>query len=183
MQIGCSHAGAKGVLWLCLADNMALYLSAGRSRARKFKLLRILRIIASWTLAFGVSLSVRWVPSEYKTSGEPPRGEETLGEQPHRVSAVTSASHQVQCSPRVNSLIAVTPSPLLSSSMISKRRNANIFTSYGQFGGPSTCRGEDSCANSSDGCQKQEKASTNSEHSLRHEKGGRIDPDTKLAKR
>ena len=39
-----------------------------------------MRITAGWTLAFGVSLSVRWVPSEYNTSEEPSRGEETLGE-------------------------------------------------------------------------------------------------------
>ena len=78
MQKGCSHAGAKCVRLLCLVDNMALCLSAGRSRAQKFKLLRILRIIAGWTLAF-FSLSVWWVPSEYNTSNEPSRGEETLG--------------------------------------------------------------------------------------------------------
>ena len=79
VQMGCSHAGAKGVRLLCLVDNVALCLSARQSRARKFKLLRILRFIAGWTLAFGVSLSVWWVPSEYNTSDELPRCEETLG--------------------------------------------------------------------------------------------------------
>ena len=69
--------------------------------------------------------------------------------------AVTPASHQVQCSPRVTSLIAVTPSPPPSSSMFSIRRNAKIFTSYGQCGGPSTCRDENSCANSGDRSQKR----------------------------
>ena len=78
------------------------HLSVGRSRARKFKLLGILRIIAGRTLAFGVSLSVRWVPSEYNTSDEPSRGEETLGEQPHGMCATARAPHQVHCSSRVN---------------------------------------------------------------------------------
>ena len=73
VQIGCSHAGAKGGCLLCLVGNMAQILSVGPSRARNFKLLRILRIIASLTLAFGISLSVRWVPSEYNTCDDPPR--------------------------------------------------------------------------------------------------------------
>ena len=63
-QIGCSYAGARGARLLCLVDNMALCLSVGRSRSRKFKLLRILRITAGWTLALGVALNVRWIPSE-----------------------------------------------------------------------------------------------------------------------
>ena len=56
MQLGCNYVGAEGARLLCLVDNMALCLSVGRGRARKFKLLRILRIIAGWILAFGVSL-------------------------------------------------------------------------------------------------------------------------------
>ena len=38
VQIGCSHAGAKGVRLLCLVDNMVLCLSAGRSRAQKIQI-------------------------------------------------------------------------------------------------------------------------------------------------
>ena len=37
MQLGCSYVGAEGARMLCLVDNMALCLSVGRSRARKFK--------------------------------------------------------------------------------------------------------------------------------------------------
>ena len=70
VQIGCSFAGAGCARLLRLVDNMALCLSVGRSRARKFKLLRILRIVAGWTLSFGVAFSVRWVPSEYRTGCE-----------------------------------------------------------------------------------------------------------------
>ena len=78
VQLGCSPAGAEGVRLLCLVDNMALCLSAGRSRARKFKLLRMLRIFTGWTLAFGMSLSVWLVPSEYNTSDEPSRATRPL---------------------------------------------------------------------------------------------------------
>ena len=46
VQVGFSYVGAGGAL--CMVDNMALCLSVCRSRARKFKLLRSLRIIAGW---------------------------------------------------------------------------------------------------------------------------------------
>ena len=102
--------------------------------------------------------------------------------QPHRLSTVTRAPHQVQRSPRVISLVAVTPSPLRRSSTISKRKNAKITTSHGQCGGTLTCRDTNSCANSSCGSQKQEKASTNFKHPFRYEKESRCDPDTKPGK-
>ena len=44
------------------------------------------------------------------------------------------------------------------------------------------CRNENSCANSNEESPKQEKASTKFEQSLRHEKGGHHDPDTKSGK-
>ena len=156
VQIGCSHAGAKGGRQLCLVDNMALCLSVGRSHARKFKLLRILRIIAGWTLAFGVSLSVRQVPSEYNTSDEPSSGEEKLVQHPHSMSAPTPSLHQVQCSPRATDLLSAAPLPPLRSSLISKRKK---YTSHGRCGGASTCSCESSCSNSGDGGQKHQKSS------------------------
>ena len=83
VQIGCSFAGAGGARLLRLVDNMALCLSVGQSRARKFKLLRILRIVAGWTLSFGVALSVRWVPSAYNTGDDPSRSDGTCEDPLH----------------------------------------------------------------------------------------------------
>ena len=157
---------------LCLVDDMALCLSEERRCAREFKLLRILRIIAGWTLAFGVSLSVRWVPSEKTTSDG-----EICVERSHHVNAATTASHQVQSSPRVNSLVATTPSPPFSSPMRSERKNAKTRTSVGQCGGASTCIDKDTCSSSDYGNQEHEKASTGFDHSLRQDKGIRFGAD------
>ena len=120
VQIGCSPAGAGGGRLLCLV-NMALCLSVGRSRARKVKLLRILRIIAGWALAFAVSLSVGWVPSEYNTSDEPSRGEERLEQHQHSMSASTPSSQRTECSPRVSDLHSVPSLQPHRNSMTSKR--------------------------------------------------------------
>ena len=99
----------------------ALCLSVGRSRGRKFKLLRILRVIAGWALAFGVSLSVRWVPSEYNASDKPSRGEEQLVQHPHDMSA--PAPHRVQYRPLDTDLRSAAHLPPVRSSTIPKRKN------------------------------------------------------------
>ena len=140
---------------------------------------RILRIISGCTLAFGFSLSVRWVPSEYNSSDEPSRGGKNHVEHPHGTCATTRAPNQVQCSSRVNGLSAGTPSPPLSSPTISKRMNAEVFASHGQCGGSSTCRDENSGSSSNDGNQKHKEASTDFERSLREEKGSRFNGDAK----
>ena len=177
VQIGCSRAGAGGGRLLCLVDNMALCLSVGRSLARKFKLLPILRIIAGWSLAFGVSLSVRWVPSEYNMSDAPSRREEKVEQHPHGMSASTLSSHRAQCSPHVTDLHSVAPLQPHSSSLISKRENAKIIgcSSHRQCDGPSTCRAENSCSDSGAGERGHQKAPTDLDVSLRQERGGRLD--------
>ena len=173
MQIGCSHASAKGGRLLCLVDNMALCLSVGRSRGRSFKLLRILRIIAGWTLAFGVSLSVRWVPSENKTSDDPSRSEEKLGQHPHGTSTLTPSPHQVQCSARADGLLSASPLPPLRSSMSSKGKNdENIeWSPHGQCDSLAACCAKSSSSDSSACEQEHQKARTDLDASPREEEG------------
>ena len=101
VQNGCSCAGAGGARLLCLVENMALCLSVGRSRTRNFKLLRILRIIAGWTLAFGVALSMRFVRSECNTSDDPSRSGGTCEDGLHHEKRITTTSNQGRSGPLV----------------------------------------------------------------------------------
>ena len=59
---------------LCLVDNLALALAAGKGRSTTARLRASLRRIAALLLACDVRLYVRWVPSERNPSDKPSRG-------------------------------------------------------------------------------------------------------------
>ena len=58
---------------LHLSDNLGIVLSVERSRARNFKVLKILREIAAYCFARNIQLAIRWVPSELNIADEPSR--------------------------------------------------------------------------------------------------------------
>ena len=64
---------------LFLCDNMSVVLAVERFRAKNFKLLVIIREIASICMARNIHLAVRWIPSELNASDEPSRLFETAG--------------------------------------------------------------------------------------------------------
>ena len=64
---------------LLLCDNMSVVLAGERFRAKNFKLLVIIREIASICIARNIHLAVRWIPSELNASDEPSRIFETAG--------------------------------------------------------------------------------------------------------
>ena len=53
---------------LSLCDNMAVTLAVGRSRAKDFGLLVLIRRINAWCLLRNIKLCVCWVPSEFNPS-------------------------------------------------------------------------------------------------------------------
>ena len=124
-----------------------------------------------------LSLSVRWVPSEYNTSDELSRGETATPIEHRHTSTASSSTESSRHQSRCCHTIAASQK-----FHDFKKENAKITTSHGQCGGTLTCRDTNSCANSSCGSQKQEKASTNFKHPFRYEKESRCDPDTKPEK-
>ena len=58
---------------LMLTDNMSVCLSFSRRRAINFKLLCAIRKFSGTCMALGLSVSVRWIPSEWNTADPPSR--------------------------------------------------------------------------------------------------------------
>ena len=52
-----------------LSDDMSVTLAFSRFRSRDFRLLAVIRRIASYALARDVRVSVRWIPCEYSPVG------------------------------------------------------------------------------------------------------------------
>ena len=63
----------KQIRQLILVDNMAVCLSVNRSRAKDYRLLRIIRKIQSYCLARDILFTLRWIPSESNTADKPSR--------------------------------------------------------------------------------------------------------------
>ena len=66
---------------LCLVDNMSDVLAFGRSRAQNYRLLLLVRRSAALSLALGITLHYRWLPSEYNPADWPSRVYEKCYEQ------------------------------------------------------------------------------------------------------
>ncbi|CAK0858696.1 unnamed protein product, partial [Prorocentrum cordatum] len=65
--------GAHHHRMLCLVDNLALALAVGKGRSGSPHLVRALRRLSGVTLARGLRLLVRWVPSERNVADKPSR--------------------------------------------------------------------------------------------------------------
>ena len=58
---------------LFLGDNLGCILALSRSRAKDYQMLVQVRRVAAWSLARGVRISFRWIPSEWNTADDPSR--------------------------------------------------------------------------------------------------------------
>lgn len=66
------HRGRRHVI---LVDNLALAFAVAKGRSQSFPILRVLQKIHAISLAAGIIVRIRWVPSEHNVSDGPSRGQ------------------------------------------------------------------------------------------------------------
>ena len=69
----------RGRKHLILVDNLALALAIGKGRSCNYSMLRVSQKLGALALAAGLSLRVRWIPSEVNVSDGPSRGSKSPG--------------------------------------------------------------------------------------------------------
>ena len=84
----------RGKKHLILVDNLALGFALGKGRSSNFAMLRVLQQVAALSLASGIQLRPRWIPSEFNVADGPSRGQK----RPGSYSPEWKANTQVQSS-------------------------------------------------------------------------------------
>eukprot|EP00438_Fugacium_kawagutii_P012897 Skav204571 [mRNA] locus=scaffold2218:197091:209588:- [translate_table: standard] len=85
----------RGKRHLILVDNLALCFAVAKGRSSNFGILRVLQQLGSISLACGLTLRCRWVPSELNVADGPSRGQIAPG--PYlKVSEATEKAHSYE---------------------------------------------------------------------------------------
>jgi len=95
----CRSGSSRGKRHLIFIDSFSLSMAVCKGRATSFKLLRITQQLAALSLAGGITVRVRWVPSEHNVADGPSRGQVSPGAFcPGHGSQGASAEDKTECS-------------------------------------------------------------------------------------